>query len=81
MAKKELRLTFNKNDDDIVEFLNRKTSKTAYIKDIVRLHMKQEEAFISCSINGVQVVNSKSDIEENIKENNDYDFDISDLGL
>lgn len=77
MAKKEIRLTFNEKELDLYDFLCKKSSKTAYVKDIVRLHMKQEEAFISCSINGVQVINSKSDI----KENNDYDFDISDLGL
>lgn len=78
MSKKEVRLTLNtEKDQDIIQFLNSKSSKVAYIKDLIRLHMKQEEAFISCSINDVQVINSKSDI----KENNDYDFDITDLGF
>ena len=49
MAKtiKEVRLTFNERDKDIIEFLNRKTSKTGYIKDLIRLHMLIEQSYLA----------------------------------
>ena len=53
MSKKEVRLTLNtEKDQDIIQFLNSKSSKVAYIKDIVRLHMKIEESYMA---NGLTV--------------------------
>lgn len=79
-TKKEIRLTFNEKDSDIIDFLNTKTSKTGYIKDLLRLHMKIEESYLA---NGISV---KADVPcetVDIKEDtqDEYDFDLSDLGL
>ena len=56
-TKKEMRLTFNEKDKDIIEFLNGKTSKTGYIKDLIRLHMLIEQSYLA---NGVNVEQSVS---------------------
>ena len=50
MAKKtikEIRLTFNESDKDIIEFLNGKTSKKGIIKDLIRLHMQIEQSYLA----------------------------------
>lgn len=82
MAKtiKEVRLTFNERDKDIIEFLNGKTSKTAYIKDILRLHMQIEQSYL---VNGVNVEQSVSRETVNVEEKkqDEFDFSLDDLGL
>lgn len=76
MSKKEVRLTLNtEKDQDIIQFLNSKSSKVAYIKDIVRLHMKIEESYMA---NGLTVNTVPSTQEE---KQDKYDFDITDLGF
>ncbi len=76
MSKKEVRLTLNtEKDQDIIQFLNSKSSKVAYIKDIVRLHMKIEESYMA---NGLTVNTVPLTQEE---KQDKYDFDITDLGF
>ena len=72
--------TVNSYKADIIEFLNGKTSKTGYIKDILRLHMQIEQSYLA---NGVSVEQSVSceTIKEESKVNDDFDFDLSDLNL
>lgn len=84
MAKKtikEMRLTFNERDKDIIEFLNGKTSKTGYIKDLIRLHMLIEQSYLVNGVNVKQDNVSCGTIKEEIKVNDDFDFDLSDLNL
>lgn len=82
MAKtiREVRLTFNERDKDIIEFLNGKTSKTAYIKDILRLHMQIEQSYLSNSINVEQSV-SRETVKVEEKKQDEFDFSLDDLGL
>jgi hypothetical protein len=76
VSKKEVRLTLNtEKDQDIIQFLNSKSSKVAYIKDIVRLHMKIEESYMA---NGLTVNTVPLTQEE---KQDKYDFDITDLGF
>lgn len=75
MAKKEIRLTFNEKELDIYDFLCKKSSKTAYVKDLLRLHMNIEESYMA---NGLTVATVQSRQEE---KQDEYDFDITDLGF
>nr|DAZ34439.1 MAG TPA: hypothetical protein [Caudoviricetes sp.] len=76
MSKKEVRLTLNtEKDQDIIQFLNSKSSKVAYIKDIVRLHMKIEESYMANSL----TINATPLTQE--EKQDKYDFDITDLGF
>jgi len=82
MAKtiKEVRLTFNEKDKDIIEFLNGKTSKTGYIKDLIRLHMQIEQSYLADGMNVEQSVSRETvNVEE--KKQDEFDFDLSDLNL
>ena len=76
MSKKEVRLTLNtEKDQDIIQFLNSKSSKVAYIKDLIRLHMKIEESYMA---NGL-TVNTVPSIQE--EKQDKFDFDLNDLGF
>lgn len=82
MAKtiREVRLTFNEKDKDIIEFLNGKTSKTGYIKDLIRLHMQIEQSYLANGMNVEQSVSRETvNVEE--KKQDEFDFDLSDLNL
>lgn len=79
-TKKEMRLTFNEKDKDIIEFLNGKTSKTGYIKDLIRLHMLIEQSYLANGVNVEQSVSCETvKVEE--KKQDEFDFDLSDLNL
>lgn len=82
MAKtiKEVRLTFNEKDKDIIEFLNGKTSKTGYIKDLLRLHMQIEQSYLANGVSVKQDNVSHETIKED-KESDEFDFNLDDLGL
>lgn len=77
---KEMRLTFNEGDKDIIEFLNGKTSKTGYIKDLIRLHMQIEQSYLA---NGMSVEQSvpRETVKEENKVNEEFNFSLDDLGL
>ena len=75
MAKKEIRLTFNEKELDLYDFLCKKSSKTAYVKDLLRLHMDIEQSYMA---NGL-MVNAVPSIQE--EKQDKYDFDITDLGF
>jgi len=80
-TKKEVRLTFSEKDKDIIDFLNTKTSKTGYIKDLIRLHMLIEQSYLAT---GMQVTTNVPCETVKIKEEkkqDEYDFSLDDLGL
>ena len=82
MAKtiREVRLTFSEKDKDISEFLKGKSSQTAYIKDLIRLHMQIEQSYLA---NGVSVEQSVSCETVKVEENkqDEFDFSLDDLNL
>ena len=82
MAKtiREVRLTFSEKDKDISEFLKGKSSQTAYIKDILRLHMQIEQSYLA---NGVSVEQSVSYETVKVEDNkqDEFDFSLDDLNL
>lgn len=79
-TKKEMRLTFNEKDKDIIEFLSGKTSKTGYIKDLIRLHMLIEQSYLANGVNVEQGV-SRETIKVEEKKQDEFDFSLDDLGL
>lgn len=82
MAKtiREVRLTFNEKDKDISEWLKGKSSQTAYIKDLIRLHMQIEQSYLADGMNVEQSVSRETvNVEE--KKQDEFDFDLSDLNL
>nr|DAI99541.1 MAG TPA: hypothetical protein [Caudoviricetes sp.] len=82
MAKtiKEVRLTFNEKDSDIIEYLNGKTSKTAFIKDLIRLHMQIEQSYLANGMNVEQSV-SRETIKVEERKQDEFDFSLDDLNL
>ena len=83
MAKtiREVRLTFSEKDKDISEFLKGKSSQTAYIKDLIRLHMQIEQSYLANGVSVEQSVSCETVKVEEKKVNDDFDFDLSDLNL
>ena len=82
MAKtiSEVRLTISEKDKDISELLKGKSSQTAYIKDILRLHMQIEQSYLSNGISVEQSVSCETvKVEE--KKQDEFDFSLDDLGL
>lgn len=82
MAKtiREIRLTFNEKDKDISEWLKGKSSQTAYIKDLLRLHMQIEQSYLANDMNVEQSV-SRETVKVGEKKQDEFDFDLSDLNL
>lgn len=82
MAKtiREIRLTFNEKDKDISEWLKGKSSQTAYIKDILRLHMQIEQSYLANGVNVEQGV-SRETVKVEEKKQDEFDFSLDDLGL
>lgn len=82
MAKtiREVRLTFSEKDKDISEWLKGKSSQTAYIKDLLRLHMQIEQSYLANNVNVEQSV-SRETVKVEEKKQDEFDFDLSDLNL
>lgn len=82
MAKtiREVRLTFSEKDKDISEFLKGKSSQTAYIKDLIRLHMQIEQSYLANGMSVEQSVPHETVKVEN-KVNEEFNFSLDDLGL
>ena len=81
MAKtiREVRLTFSEKDKDISEWLKGKTSQTAYIKDLIRLHMQIEQSYLA---NGATVTTDVScETVKEEKKQDEFDFSLDDLQL
>ena len=82
MAKtiREVRLTFNEKDKDISEWLKGKSSQTAYIKDILRLHMQIEQSYLA---NGATIITdvSRETIKVEERKQDEFDFSLDDLNL
>lgn len=82
MAKtiREVRLTFNEKDKDISEWLKGKSSQTAYIKDILRLHMQIEQSYLANEVIVEQSVSCETvKVEE--RKQDEFDFSLDDLNL
>ena len=82
MAKtiREVRLTFNEKDKDISEWLKGKSSQTAYIKDLLRLHVQIEQSYLANGVNVEQSV-SRETVKVEEKKQDEFDFDLGDLNL
>ena len=82
MAKtiREVRLTFSEKDKDISEWLKGKSSQTAYIKDLLRLHMQIEQSYLANNVNVEQSV-SRETVKVEEKKQDEFDFSLDDLNL
>ena len=45
----EIRVTFNKNEEELERFIKSKTSGAGFLKDIAMIEMKKEENYINSS--------------------------------
>lgn len=70
---KEIRITFKEKEIDLYDYIQEKSSASAFLKNLAAIEKKREEVYIYGLSNNVRN-------ESNIKENNlEYDIDISDL--
>lgn len=46
----DVRIRFSDNEKDIEEYLNKKTSKAGFIKDLIRIEMQREYNYINGNV-------------------------------
>lgn len=81
-----IRLTFKDEERELVEYLKEKTNARAFIKDLIRREMMRDNNYINCNFNQVtenqNFVVEKTKVEKvEIKEEQNFDFDIDDLDI
>lgn len=69
---KEIRITFKEKEIDLYNYVQSKSSVSAFLKNLAAIEKQREEAYIY----GI----TKENINEPKVESNNYDIDISDLG-
>lgn len=69
---KEIRITFKEKEIDLYNYVQSKSSVSAFLKNLAAIEKQREEAYIY----GI----TKENINEPKVESNSYDIDISDLG-
>lgn len=78
---KEIRITFKEKESNLYDYIQSKSSASAFLKDLARIEQKREDIYLGRAVNTVV-------IKEEIKQPNDAyeestidlnDMDISDL--
>lgn len=85
----EVRVTFNKDEEALENFVKSKSSGAGYLKDLARLEMKKEEMYINSSNIDVELIAKllaekigNQTITKNANNNNELKkFDIEDLDI
>lgn len=92
MAKtKEIRITFKEKESDIYDYIQSKSSASAFLKDLAKLEMKREEIVLN-NLNRFEATCSKEEtediediIEKAVEETQDKviddDFNIDELDI
>ena len=70
---KEIRITFKEKETDLYDYIQEKSSASAFLKNLAAIEKKREEVYIYGLSNNVK---NESSIKTN---NSEYDIDISDL--
>lgn len=76
---KPLRCNFTDKDKDLYEYLETKTSKTAFIKDLIRREMLRDYNYINLN-NSIQMDQPIKAVSVDLKSE-EYEFDLNDLDL
>lgn len=69
---KELRITFKEKELELYEYIQSKSSSSAFLKNLAEIEMKREKVYIYGSIESKDSYSKKDTAIE-------YDIDISDL--
>lgn len=85
----EVRVTFNKDEEALENFVKSKSSGAGYLKDLARLEMKKEEVYINSSNIDVELIAKllaekigNQPINKEVKINTEIEkFDIDDLDI
>lgn len=74
---KEIRITFKEKENDLYDYIQSKSSASAFLKDLARIEQKRENIYLGVTPVVVQV--EKADNEKEIETIDINDMDISDL--
>lgn len=69
---KEIRITFKEKEIDLYNYIQSKSSASAFLKNLASIEKQREEVYIY----GI----TKENVNNHKIENDNYDIDISDLG-
>lgn len=82
---KQFKINFSEKETDLYNHISKKTSKSAYIKDLIRIDMEREQNYINGVFESrVQVSDTSPKVKEgksNQDNNNEYIFSLEDLGI
>lgn len=81
---KQFKINFSEKETDLYNHISKKTSKGAYIKDLIRIDMEREQNYINGVFESrVQASNTSPKVKEDKpKDNNkEYIFSLEDLGI
>ena len=74
---KEIRITFKEKENDLYDYIQSKSSASAFLKDLARIEQKRENIYLG--VTPVVVPTEKVDNEKEIETIDINDMDISDL--
>lgn len=74
---KEIRITFKEKESDLYDYIQSKSSASAFLKDLARIEQKRENIYLGVTPFVVPV--EKADNEKEIETIDINDMDISDL--
>lgn len=78
---KEIRITFKEKESDLYDYIQSKSSASAFLKDLARLEQKREEIYLGKTTNTIIIKEEKKETNDVYEESTiDLDdVDISDL--
>lgn len=74
---KEIRITFKEKENDLYDYIQSKSSASAFLKDLARIEQKRENIYLG--VTPVVVPVEKDDNEKKIETIDINGMDISDL--
>ena len=74
---KEIRITFKEKESDLYDYIQNKSSASAFLKDLARIEQKRENIYLG--VTPVVVSVEKADNEKEIETIDMNNVDISDL--
>lgn len=74
---KEIRITFKEKESDLYDYIQSKSSASAFLKDLARIEQKRENIYLG--VTPVVVPTEKVDNEKEIETIDMNNVDISDL--
>lgn len=76
---KELRITFKEKEEDLYNYIQSKSSASAFLKDLANLEKKKEEIILMNLKNDESLIDTNKNTENKIEKKDIIDLDISDL--